>query len=219
MPSSIVHYRGDRYMYYTGWSKAVTVPFSFHIGLAIGEGVDGSFRRYSKAPVIGRNHHDPYIVGAPFVILDGDKFRMWYISCTGWVIEDGQDKPKHYYTVKHAESSDGITWETEEQLCLDYEDDEYAIARPTVTVDDGVFTMLYTYRGGDETYRMATATSTDGRTWSRQGPLRGLEPSPDGWDSEMVCYGAVLSHSATRLMLYNGNSYGATGVGLANWVY
>ena len=53
---------------------------------------------------------------------------------TKWEKEKENDnaKPKHYYTVKYAESHDGINWVTSDRLCIDFEAEEYAIARPIV---------------------------------------------------------------------------------------
>ena len=45
----------------------------------------------------------------------------------------------------------------------------------------------------------------------------GLEVSKDGWDSEMIAYPCVLDRGASRFLLYNGNGYGRTGIGLARW--
>jgi hypothetical protein len=42
-----------------------------------------------------------------------------------------------------------------------------------------------------------------------------LEPSKKGWDAEMVEYPYVFDHQGTRYMLYNGNGYGKSGIGLA----
>ena len=43
----------------------------------------------------------------------------------------------------------------------------------------------------------------------------GMDVSPNGWDSEMICYPYVFDHGRNRYMLYNGNGYGKTGFGLA----
>ena len=45
--------------------------------------------------------------------------------------------------------------------------------------------------------------------------LVGLDVSPNGWDSEMICYPYVFDHGRNRYMLYNGNGYGKTGFGLS----
>ena len=43
----------------------------------------------------------------------------------------------------------------------------------------------------------------------------GLTAGEDGWESEMVEYPCVFEWNRRRYMLYNGNDYGRTGVGLA----
>jgi len=215
MPSGIVDHVGERYLYYTGWSKTVDVPFAFHVGLAISRDGGQTFSRPHFAPVLGRNPHDPYITGAPFVLLENGLFRMWYISGTKWEREADNAKPKHYYTVKHAESDDGLIWRTNANLCLEYEAQEYAIARPVIRKTNDFYEMWFTFRGGTDTYRLGLATSADGRSWSRQPDPIGIDVSASGWDSEMICYGYPFEHEGQLYALYNGNSYGSTGVGLA----
>lgn len=217
MPSSIVEVEGDRCLYYTGWSKAVTVPFSFHIGLAIASPGDVCYRRYSDAPVLGRGHDDPYITGAPYAIREGNLFRMWYISGTGWCLEEGETKPRHYYTIKYADSDDGISWRTSKHLCIEYREEEYAIARPVVFRNAKGYRMWFTFRGGDNTYRLGSASSPDGVNWERDRENVGLDVSADGWDSEMICYAHPVEYEGRIFALYNGNAYGHTGVGLAVW--
>ena len=75
--------------------------------------------------------------------------------------------------------------------------------------------MWYSVRGSR--YVIGYAESADGLRWTRRDDAHGLLPSPDGWDSEMVEYPYVFDHAGTRYMLYNGNGYGRTGVGLAVW--
>jgi predicted GH43/DUF377 family glycosyl hydrolase len=215
MPSSIIRYDNKKYMYYTGWSKAVTVPFSFHIGLAISKGETDKYKKYSQAPVLGRNQNDPYITGAPFVIIENSTFKMWYVSCTKWVREKADSKPRHYYTIKYAESNDGIAWKTSNKLCIEYQKDEYAFARPLIVKIDGKYLMYYSFRGGDRLYRIGCAESNNGIHWTRIDHLVGIDVSPDGWDAEMVCYPYVFKYQGNIYMLYNGNNYGENGIGLA----
>jgi len=214
MPSSIVGYEGKKQLYYTGWSRTVDVPFAFHIGLAASR--DGKlFERVSEAPVLGRNDFDPYITGAPCVIQEGRALRMWYVSGTKWVVEKEGERPKHYYTIKHAESEDGLAWKCSDHLCLGYREDEYAIARPVVWKEGGKYLMWFTFRGGTDTYRVCTAESTDGINWHRASKNLGIDVSAEGWDSEMICYAHPIFYGGRTYALYNGNGYGATGIGLA----
>jgi hypothetical protein len=77
--------------------------------------------------------------------------------------------------------------------------------------------MYYSVRWVDKLYRLGYATSEDGINWTRKDKeLQGLDVSAEGWDSEMVCYPAVVTTSAGRtFMFYNGNGNGKTGFGVA----
>jgi len=66
-------------------------------------------------------------------------------------------------------------------------------------------------------YHIKYAESSDGIHWERQDNLSGIDVSPDGWDSESVEYPYVFMHKDSKYMLYNGNNFGKTGLGLAIW--
>jgi hypothetical protein len=140
---------------------------------------------------------------------------MWYVSGTGWEDELASPKPKHYYHIKYAESTDGINWKSDGTVCIDYKEDEYAIARPIVYKESGIYKMWFCYRGGHNTYRAGYAESKDGIVWERKDNTVGIDVSDSGWDSEMICYPCVFKHKNKKYMLYNGNSFGATGCGYA----
>jgi hypothetical protein len=215
MPSSVSGIGGRQYMYYTGWTRAVTVPFSFHIGLAVSDDGGERYERASLAPVLGRNRHDPFIVGAPYVRFENGRFRMWYASATSWVADPDTGRPRHYYTIKHAHSADGLDWTTSADLCIPYGPDEYALARPVVFEQGAGYRMWFSFRGGEATYRVGTASSPDGLRWRRDPRPLDIDVSESGWDSEMICYAHPLRCGERLFALYNGNDYGRTGIGLA----
>ena len=212
MPSWIIDYDGKKYLYYTGWTVGVTVPFYFYVGLAVSQDGGETFERFSRAPILGRNHVDPYLTASPSIIIENGIWRMWYVSCVDWKIEGG--KPKHYYHIKYAEARDGINWQRDGVVCVDFKSgDEYAIARPCVLKESGIYKMWYSYRGAS--YRIGYAESKDGIGWERKDDDAGIDVSESGWDSEMIEYAFVFVHKGKRYMLYNGNGYGKTGLGYA----
>jgi predicted GH43/DUF377 family glycosyl hydrolase len=161
---------------------------------------------------LDRNDCDPYFVASSCILVENGFWRMWYLSCVGWGLEDG--KPKHRYHIKYAESFDGVDWRRDGVVCIDFGSEaEYAISRPCVLKEGGVYRMWYSYRG--ESYRIGYAESEDGIHWTRKDDLVGLDVSESGWDSEMIEYPYVFDHNGERYMLYNGNGYGKTGIGLA----
>jgi hypothetical protein len=208
----VVTLQGSKRQYFSGWTLGRTVPFYFYIGAA--DSTDGglTWTKVSRGPVLGRDKCDPFLTASPFVVIESDVWRMWYVSCVRWEMATGT--PKHYYHIKYAESSDGIHWSSERPVCIDFKShDEYAIARPCVLKDEGLYRMWYSFRGNS--YRIGYAESPDGITWTRRDEEAGIEISESGWDSEMLTYPWVFRHENTMYMLYNGNSYGKTGVGLA----
>ena len=211
--SCLVSVAERRYLYYTGWSRGVSVPFYLQIGLAVSEN-NGPFHRLSPAPLLDRSHADPYLTASPCVHADADGWKMWYISGSEWKATDSG--PRHYYNIRYAESVDGIVWRRDGRTCVHYADaTEHAFARPCVMRDADRFRMWYSVRG--ERYRIGFAQSADGVSWSRMDDAGGLHPAGDDWESEMVEYPWVFDEDGRRLMLYNGNDYGRSGVGLAVW--
>lgn len=212
MISWLAKHDNTKYMYYIGWNIGVLTPFRNAIGLATSRGDSGVFQRYSKGPVLDRSVYDPCFVAGPCVLVEKNLWRIWYISCIKW--EQRKEDLRHYYHIKYAESTDGIHWNRKGIVCIDFKsDDEYAISRPCVLKDDGTYKMWYSYRG--ESYRIGYAESEDGITWERKDEEVGLDVSESGWDSEMIEYPFVFDHKGRRYMLYNGNGYGKTGIGIA----
>lgn len=208
--SCITSVNDQKFMYYLGWNLGVTVPWRNSIGLAIYNKQTGQFEKYGKAPLLDRNEVDPYSISYPFVMEDGGLFRMWYGSNLSW----GKSQKDMAHVIKYAESKDGISWKREGKIALDFKNDnEYAMSRPFVIKEDGVYRMWYSYRG--EAYRIGYAESSDGLQWTRKDELVGIDVSPGGWDSETVEYPFIFDHKGRRYMLYNGNAYGRTGFGLA----
>lgn len=217
MPTSIVNHNGCKYLYYNGWTLGKNVPFFSFNGVAISSDQGRTYTKKSRGPaVFYSNEVDPYSTFAPFVMIDEGKWKAWYVSLIKWVEENG--KLKHFYNIRYAESDDGINFRREGKVCIDFENEfEYAIARPFVMKQDGLYRMWYSFRESkkNNTYRIGYAESEDGIKWKRLDDLVNLDVSDSGWDSEMIEYAYLYEFKEKIYMLYNGNSYGKTGMGLA----
>jgi hypothetical protein len=135
---------------------------------------------------------------------------MWYGSNLRW----GKKQEEMAHVIKYAESDDALHWKRDGIIALNFKDkSEYAMSRPCVLKEDGIYKMWYSYRG--QSYRIGYAESTNAIDWIRKDDEVGLGVSESGWDSEMVEYPFVLDHEGERYMFYNGNRYGKTGIGLA----
>lgn len=217
MPSSILR-DGDGYkLYYVGWNKCPVVRYRLAIGVASSLDLDAPFVKVLKGPIMDRSVNDPYWVGSPYVVKTGSEYAMWYISCTGWREYHGMQEPG--YDIRSAISKDGVYWRSE-GISLKH---RYAAARACVLYHDGMYKMWYSHRGLEDyrtdpaaAYQIGLATSFDGYNWKIREPEIWL--SDDGWDSEMMCYPYVYLHDGELHMLYNGNGFGATGIGHATWI-
>ena len=199
----------DSYLYYVGWNRGVTVTFRNNVGLAISNDGGISYKKLFKGPILDRSAQEPHFVAGCCVLKEGSLWEAWYVSCVKW---ENEKKPKHYYHIKYATSADGINWLREGKVAIDFEEGEYAIAPPCVIKEDGKYKMWFSARG--DFYQIFYAESLDGINFERKKePI--LSSSEFGWDSGMAAYPHVFDHNGKRYMLYNGNGYGKTGMGLA----
>src|SRR5947209_4611078 len=130
-------------LFYTGWSLGRSVPFQLAVGSATSVDGGSTFRRDSPAPLLDRNTVDPYLTASPFVRRDDGRWRMWYVSGTGW-----RDDDEPCYLIKYAESEDGRHWNRDGLVCIDYDDkSEHAISRPWVIRDADMYRMWFASRG------------------------------------------------------------------------
>jgi len=214
-PSAVVEVDGRIYLYYVGWMQGQTVPFYGMIGLAISEDGGETFHKHSRAPLVPRSPVDPYMTLSMDVHRTAAGWRMWYTSTTDCIITESGDTVPNYH-IKYAESSDGIEWERDGTVCIDYASPaETRIARPRVCCWGDTYYMWYCYADANEGYEIGVAESPDGIEWERTDGRAGIEPSETGWDSEMLAYPYVVDHEDDTYLFYSGNGYGERGFGVA----
>lgn len=85
---------------------------------------------------------------------------------------------------------------------------------PSVVVVGGIWYLYYTEAATAEDDRVHLATSSDGRTWTRQGEVLGVGPG-GAWDSGKVGRPAVVHRDGQFWLYYDGNDGTARHVGLA----
>lgn len=166
-------------------------------------------------PFLGVHPLDPTSLSYPWVMQHGGMFHMWYGTTHSWDAGNGE----MLHVIAHAKSEDGLTWQRQGQAVPHALGVAQAFSRPTVAQVGDSLTMWFSYRSGTgQTYRIGAATSQDGgESWQLALDKAGIDVSPTGWDSQMICYPFVFRHAGKLWMLYNGNGYGATGFGLAVW--
>lgn len=216
IPSSVLTHNGKKYLYYVGFQRCTRVPYMLFSGLAISEN-GNDFKRWSQAPVIDRNTLSPVSNAAPFVLYKDAVFKMWCWVGMEWTTVNGKIYIRA--AIHYAESADGLNWKLSDTACISPDpQQEFSVGRPWVIFEDGKYKMWYSVRTIAKLYRMGYAESADGRTWERKDAAAGIDVSESGWDSEMICYPAVLTVKNRTFLFYNGNNNGETGFGYAELI-
>lgn len=215
VPSCTLVKDGKLYLFTVGFQRCERVPYMLFAGLA--ESVDKGlhFARTSQAPILPRNDFRPTSQGAPSVIFHNGLYKMWHWFSTKWIDVNG--KLFLDYKIGYAESADALNWEMKDITCLapDESKGEFAVARPWVIFEDGIFKMWYSVRHITKMYRIGYAESADGITWTRKDDVVGIDVADAGWDAEMVCYPALIDVKGERYLFYNGSNNGINGFGIA----
>lgn len=219
VPISILKRNDKIYLYYVGFQLGIKVPYYMFGGLAISENGGKSFERYSESPILDRRGDEIFARCGINVIEDEGKYKMWYIGSNkeGWTRSDGKLKP--LYIMKYLESEDGINWNTNPIVCMEYRDeDEHGFGRPFVWKDGSVYKMLYSIRTYSRGYYIGYAESENGIEWNRKDESAGISIGPDEWDNTNLSYPYIFRYKGHVYLFYNGNGCGKSGFGYAELV-
>jgi len=206
---------GQKYLYYVGFELGQKIRYRLLTGLAISTDGGNTFTRVKKTPVLERSDKELYFRCGPFVILDNNIFKLWYVAGSEWTSLEGKEMP--IYDIRYQESRDGIHWADQGTVCIKIEhEDEHGFGRPYVIKDKDKYRMFYSVRRRSfAAYRMGYAESLDGIHWVRQDHELGLDVSASGWDSNAIMYAAVIVAGGKTYLFYNGNDFGKNGFGYA----
>jgi len=213
--SSVVRLYDRLRIYTIGWSPGVRKPlFYASIGVIETKDFGETYDVRSDVPVLGRSIYDPCHVTGPFVLVENGLWRMWYVSGIRWV--ETAEGLKSHYNVKYAESVDGINWQRNGLVSIDFADStETNIARPCIVRGAQGYEAWFSYDRG-QGYRMGYGRSPDGLVFDRNivdPPV--IAPSDLAFETDSVCHPAIVSYGGRRFMFYNGNGFGRDGIALA----
>jgi predicted GH43/DUF377 family glycosyl hydrolase len=212
-PSHVIKYKNFYYMYYVGWRSGSKTRMSLFVGLAKSKNLK-NFKKVSKCPILDRNNIDPFLTATLSILREKNEFKMWYVSGDRWLKYRNESYPK--YNIKFCTSKDGINWNRNNNIKINYlNNNEYAIARPSVQKINGIYCMWYCYKKFSSEYKIGFAYSKDNKKWKRADNLVNFLGKNQIWENKMKCYPSVFVENKKIFMLYNGNEYGKTGIGLA----
>lgn len=221
-PFSPLLYKDKFYAYTSGLSRRVSVSIDSGIGLCISNDNGNTFTRLGKGPILTATLNQPFLVIDGFVRFYENLFHMWHIYGIKWVTPKGGSVPERVYQLAHATSIDGIQWNQDDRLILEAKTEYECQALPTVIFNNNRYHMFFCYRevfdfreNKNNGYRIGYAYSDDLEHWVRNDESAGIDVSKTGWDSEMICYPNVFKMDNQFYLLYNGNTFGKEGFGIA----
>lgn len=219
--ASLMQHGGALYLYYSGYQSCIKVPYLIFAGVAISHDHGQTFTKISnRVPILDRIHGEVGTRCVPFVLKEGDIFKMWYTadSQDGWLSASSKKLP--LYDLKYAESSSPIDWPRKTgEIALTFNNaDEHGIAKCSVWKEDGLYKIIYSIRSLSKKYRLGYGESKDGLRFKRLDNLVGIDVSSSGWDSEMVAFAERFAYRDKVYLFYCGNHYGMGGIGYAELI-
>ena len=219
-PISVIRQKNDLLLYYAGWMRCQSIPYTVSVGLAISGDNGLTFKRYSKGPILTNSPQEPFEISGPKVRNFNDIWFMYYLAGEKWVMKE--EKAESIYKIRMATSKDGIEWNKLNKNIIDsvLPEDECQ-AGPDVFFWNNKYHMFFSYRyahdfkNRERGYKIGYAHSNDALNWIRDDNLAGIELSNTGWDSQMHHYPHIFNLDETFYMLYNGNNFGEEGFGIA----
>lgn len=201
------------YLYYAGYDRSQSVPYTLFSGVAVSDDFGISFHRLQAKPVLPPSDQEKYFRTALHVRRVGAKWQGWYIGGDHWTEYNGKKLP--IYGLKYCESEDGLRWGDARTVLLpNLNEGEIGFGRPYIIETDsgsiGMFISVRTVNG----YKQCYMESCDNVSW---GVIRhDIIPSgSEDWDSQATCYGALIKSGKEEFIFYNGNNMGRTGFGVA----
>ncbi len=209
-PSHAMLVDGRLALIYIGWQRGpAEAPYTLFGALAVSDDEGQSFSRW-KAPLLPPVPGERLIRTAPFVQRDGDGWRMLYLGGDGFTPGPG-GRLLPLYSVMELRSRSLFDWEGpgRELMGPNVEAGEVGFGRPLITPQGRLMVSLRTQSG----YTLVE-TTMDFEPGTRP-PLEPVIPPPlEPWEQAMTCFGAPCVVGPYELLFYNGDGYGASGLGL-----
>ena len=175
---------GLLYMYYAGFERCTHIRYRIFTGLATSRDAGRTFHRISRTPILDRSDKELFFRGGPFVLLDNNIFKLWYVAGSEWTEIGAKSMP--VYDLRYQESVDGIHWAPKGEIVLPITgNDEHGFGRPWVIKrNENHYELHYSIRRRSfSAYRLGYAESSDGLHWIRKDEELGLDVSQEGFDS------------------------------------
>lgn len=224
MPSCIIQKEGIEYLFYSGWNSRNTIPYHNSTGIAKYNPSLNQIERIYDGPVMERTYQHPYLAVTPCVWRSADIYECLYISGLGWKKEIGKSY-EPIYVVKKAYSDNLLDWQRPTEQHIPSEFALECFSNPTVNYDSNnqELDILFCSRNAfdfrvnsNNSYKIKYAKEKNGKVERLQIEWGGSSASKN--ELEMQCYPTFFKWGDKQYIVYNGNSFGKTGFGIAEFI-
>jgi hypothetical protein len=208
---------GRRFLTFMGWHIPKNEHWMGYLGEMELSSDNQSVTIHSKPWIAPDDLFDPLSVSYADIVYENEIYYAFYGSTQTW--DWGNSEMLH--TIHLAISKDGDHWEKKGIVIPYLKDKIQAFSRPTLLKIKNIWHMWFSYRGGNgDKYKIGHAISLDLTTWQLDLDHASLFAEINNpWECEMVEYPYVFKYNEEIYMMYNGNDYGKTGIGLAKLIY
>jgi hypothetical protein len=202
---------GQRRLSVMGWKNYRDKHWEGRVGsISINE--NGDLMQLDPEPWMDLDSEDPISLSYPAIYTFNNSTKIWYGSTISWDTGNGE----MLHILKEATiSEDGQIIKSNIEI-PHILGSAQAFSRPAIVAIEKSHLMAYSYRGDGTKYRIGFILLEDFSSASHLGGISPLLTSISEWESDMVEYPSFFRFKNQLFMLYNGNSFGKTGVGIVN---
>ena len=213
-PMTVLRHESKIYLFYSGWQLGNKVRYYIFTGVAVSSDQGETFSRLSRVPILDRTENESLVRSSACVVKAGEFWKLWYIASNNWA--DIHGKLRVACDIRFQESANFMHWQPKGKICLKPDmNSEFSLSMPDIWFENGLPRMIYSIRSMDNKYRLGYAESENDIDWIRKDKQIGIDVSPSGWDSEMICFGKRISTAYGTYLFYSGNNFGEDGFGVA----
>jgi hypothetical protein len=209
--SSVYKVENTEYLTFMGWINKKNEHWRGLIG-RVQLSSEFEILHESSEILLNLNEIDKVSLSYPYIFFEDGLYKMYYGSTIEWHYKNSE----MLHVINYAESKNGHNFNAKGIAFPYIEGVAQAFSRPTILVKNDIKHAWFSYRGGNgDKYKIGYAISKERDVWDMKLNENTIFTSNEGWDSEMVEYPFVFEYKKEIYMLYNGNEYGKTGIGLA----
>lgn len=194
-----------------GWQRLQGKAWSNAIGLAEISIYDAESTAENTL-IIKSNEFEQHGLAYPYIISQNSIRHLFYGAFDLYGVPSLNEP--YSFISKRAEIGDDFRLSDRSPM-IAHLNGKSAQSRPCIIRDGSGYRAWVSVKG--DKYEICSAYSLDLRNWYWSDEGYDLRPNGLNEESQEVCYSHVVDFMDSRLMFYNGDGFGKSGIGIAKW--